>query len=220
MRIIISLLVFTFYLNWAFSQTLSNLKMVEKSIEFNKERTQLSIQYLRERHGIIQTNASIVPKMIVLHYTAGGSIKSVFNYFNNTLIEDARKLNKDQSVLNVSAHYLIDRDGTVYHLLADTVLARHTIGLNYCAIGVENIGSKEQPLTKEQVMANANLVRNLCAKYKIDYLIGHSEYIKFRNTKLWKETNPKYITYKDDPGNLFLIEVRKLISDLKLKDKY
>ena len=167
MRIIISLLVFTFYFNSAFSQSFSTLKIVEKPIEFNKERTQLSIQYLRERHGIIQSNASIVPQMIVLHYTGGGSIKSVFNYFNNTLIEDARKLNKDQSILNVSAHYLVDRDGTVYHLLADTLLARHAIGLNFCAIAVENIGSEDQPLTKEEVMANANFVRSLWAKCKI-----------------------------------------------------
>ena len=165
----------------------------------------------------MQTTATIVPKIIVLHYTAGGTITSNFNYFNNVEIEAARKANKDASTLNVSSHFLVDRDGTVYQLMPDNYFARHTIGLNYCAIGIENIGSNTQPLTALQVVANAGLVRMLKAKYNINYLIGHSEYNKFKNTPIWKETNPNYINAKDDPGDNFLIQVRKLISDLKLK---
>jgi hypothetical protein len=64
----------------------------------------------------------------------------------------------------------------------------------------------------------ADLVRKLCGKYKIEYAIGHSEYTKFRNTDLWKETNKNYFTSKDDPGAKFMAEVRKLIKDIKLKD--
>lgn len=75
--------------------------------------------------------------MIVLHYTAGGTLKSNFNYFNNTQIENSRTFNKSQSKLNVSAHYLIDRDGTIYQIIPDTLFATHTIGLNYCVIGVK-----------------------------------------------------------------------------------
>ena len=196
-----------------------DIKIVEKPIKYDKERDSLSVDYLRKRHGIIQKTPTIVPKMIVLHYTAGGTLKSTYDYFNNVRIENARKINKDQSILNVSAHYLVDRDGTIYHLVADTLFARHTIGLNYCAIGVENIGSKEQPLTSEQVVANAKLVRYLCKKHRIEYVIGHSEYTKFRKSSLWKETNSSYITYKEDPGDKFLVEVRKLIKDLNVKDR-
>ncbi len=199
------------------AQENTKLKIIEKPILYNKEREKLSVTYLKERHGIIQENATIVPKIIVLHYTAGGSIKSNFNYFNGVEIENARKLNKDQSKLNVSAHYLIDRDGTIYHLVPDTLLARHTIGLNYCSIGIENIGSKEAPLTNQQVLANSNLIRYLSKKHQIEYVIGHSEYMKFRKSNLWKETNPNYITYKADPGDQFLIDVRKLIIDLNFK---
>lgn len=201
------------------SQKSKDIEIIEKPIEYNKERIRLSVEYLKERHGINQDKPTILPKIIVLHYTAGGTIKTNFNYFNNIQIENARKINKDQSLLNVSAHYLIDRDGTIYHLVDDNLLARHTIGLNYCSIGVENIGSKNEPLTDKQVIANANLIRHLCKKHKIEYVIGHSEYTKFRKTELWKETNPNYITYKEDPGANFLIEVRKLITDLNLKSK-
>jgi N-acetylmuramoyl-L-alanine amidase len=193
------------------------LQVIEKPILYNKERIALSLQYLKIRHGMAQSTPFIKPKMIVLHYTAGGTLEDNFKYFNKVQIEASRKINRNESALNVSAHYLVDRDGTVYHLIADTLFARHTIGLNYCAIGIENIGSKEQPLTNKQVASNAALIRYLCAKHKIEYVIGHSEYTTFRKTPLWKETNPKYITYKQDPGDEFLMNIRKLIADLQLK---
>ena len=219
MKIIFTFLVLFNFTNNIFSQDNIALKIVEKPINYNKERQDLSIEYLKTRHGIIQNTPVIKPKFIVLHYTAGGTIISNFNYFNNVKIENSRKINKDQSVLNVSAHYLIDRDGTIYHLIADTLFARHTIGLNYCAIGIENIGSKTEPLTHQQIIANASLIQYLSGKYKIEYVIGHSEYTKFKNTPLWKETNKSYITYKEDPGAIFLVEVRKLIKGLNLKGK-
>lgn len=197
----------------------AELVIIEKPIQYNDDRVKLSIEYLKKRHNIVQTTATIKPKFIVLHYTDGGTIQSNFDYFNKAKIEDSRTWNKSQSALNVAAHYLVDRDGKIYHLIADTLFARHTIGLNYCAIGVENIGSDKNALTKAQVVSNANLIRHLKKKYDIEFVIGHSEYIQFKNTAYWKETNCKYITYKNDPGNSFLVEVRKLIEDLKLKYK-
>jgi len=191
--------------------------IIEKLISYTEERKQLSIDYLKNRHGINQANANIAPTMIVLHYTGKGTVKSIYNYFNQAIIENAREINKKESRLNVSSHYLVDRDGTIFRLVPDTLFCRHTIGLNYCAIGIENIGSKEQPLTKAQIKSNAQLVRYLKSKYDIQYVIGHSEYVRFRYSYLWKETNKHYFTQKEDPGDQFLKEVRQLISDLSCK---
>jgi N-acetyl-anhydromuramyl-L-alanine amidase AmpD len=199
------------------SQDTSKINIIHKPISYTDERIKLSLEYLKNRHGLIQTTPTISPKIIVLHYTAGGTLKSTFNYFNNTKIEDSRAYNKNQSLLNVSSHYLIDRDGKIYQLMDDTLFARHTIGLNYCSIGIENIGSKTAPLTDAQILANAKLIRHLKMKFNIEYVIGHSEYGKFRKTKLWKETNPGYFTGKEDPGAIFLQKVRSNIKDLKLK---
>lgn len=204
---------------FGFAQKTANkqIEIIDKPIVFDSNRTALSLEYLRNRHGLNQSSPVIDPKIIVLHYTSGGTLNSNFNYFNSSEIENARTLNKKQSKLNVSSHFLVDRDGKIYRLMDETLFARHTIGLNYCAIGIENIGSKKNPLTPEQVQANIELVRYLSDKYEIEYLIGHSEYGKFRNSKLWKETNPDYFTYKDDPGDDFMKKVRAGVKDLNLK---
>jgi N-acetyl-anhydromuramyl-L-alanine amidase AmpD len=218
----ILVLVFIVFSNVAKAKhdSIPTIRIIEKPISFSEVRKRLSIEYLQNRHGLNQEKPTINPKIIVLHFTEGGTINSVFNYFNKETIEASRTFNKKQSNLNVSSHYLIDRDGTIYHLLADTLFARHTIGLNYCAIGVENIGSVSNPLTEKQVAANIALINYLSKKYPIEYLIGHSEYGKFRKTPLWKETDPNYFTGKTDPGESFLIQVRKGIKNLKLKSSF
>jgi len=217
---ILVVLCITFATNAALATTLekdTSINIIQLPINYSKERTTLSIEYLKNRHGITQTSPTINPVMIILHFTDGGTVKSIQNYFNSPTIEDSRQINKRVSALNVGSQFLIDRDGKIYQLMPDNYLARHAIGLNYCAIGVENIGSDKNPLTEEQVIDNANLVRQLAKKYKIEYLIGHSEYTTFRNTPIWKETDSKYITYKSDPGKKFMEGVRKLTKDLNLK---
>lgn len=52
------------------------------------------------------------------------------------------------SALNVSTQFLVDRDGTIFRLLPDTTFARHVIGLNHLAIGIENIGCDDMPVTQ------------------------------------------------------------------------
>ena len=193
--------------------------IIDKPINYDSTRIKLSLDYLKTRHGLLQDKPIIEPTIIVLHYTDFGTLESIFNYFNNTEIENSRSLIKNQSLLNVSAHFLVDRDGKIYRLMQETLFARHTIGLNYCAIGIENIGSAKNPLTKEQVIANIKLVKYLYGKYKIEYLIGHSEYLSFQKSSLWKETNPDYFTYKSDPGDDFMKEVRSGLENYNLKYK-
>lgn len=216
-------LLFTYlFFNQIMGQILvkdTTLKIIQLPINYSKERNELSIEYLKQRHGLNQANPTITPKIIVLHFTGFGDIKTIHAYFNAEKIEESRQINKKVSTLNVGSHYLIDRDGTVYQLIADTLFARHVIGLNYCSIGVENIGSEKEPLTNDQIIANVKLVRYLNSKYKIDYLIGHDEYLNFRNTPYWKETDPKYITIKRDPGKSFMEAVRLQTRDLNLKSK-
>src|SRR5690606_5904240 len=182
-------------------------RIIDKPITWNAEREQLSLEYLKDRHGLEQTSATIQPQMVVVHWTAINSIELTHDVFNPPILGGRADLT-GASNLNVSSQFLIDRDGTVFRLLPDTTFARHVIGLNYLAIGVENIGSDDMPLTKAQLKANAQLVRYLKRKYPIDYVIGHHEYQTFQTSELWKEADPNYRTVKSDPGDRFMNKLR------------
>jgi N-acetyl-anhydromuramyl-L-alanine amidase AmpD len=192
--------------------------LAERPIPFGPERKQLTREYLQEHYGLPGEEATIEPRMIVLHWTAIPSLEGSYEAFRPERLPNARGDIQGGGALNVSAHYLIDRDGTIYHLMPDTVMARHTIGLNHCAIGIENVGgTAETPLTKEQFRANKWLVRELSGKYPIEYLIGHYEYTLFDGHPLWLEQDSGYRTEKTDPGEAFMAEMRKALGDLNFK---
>ncbi|MFS4468305.1 N-acetylmuramoyl-L-alanine amidase [Maribacter sp. 2210JD10-5] len=192
--------------------------IVDRPIVFNDEREALTLEYLENRYGLVQNTPTIVPKMIVLHWTVIPTFEKSFEAFDNPTLPNWRPEIKDISGLNVSSQFMIDRDGTIYRLLPETTMARHVIGLNHCAIGIENVGGTEKlPLTKAQLKSNIWLVRYLKDKYDIDYLIGHYEYTLFENHPLWLERDDGYRTKKTDPGQYFMQKVRDAVSDLNFK---
>jgi len=193
------------------------IKIIDKPITYDSTRIKLTLQYLKERHGINQKTVEIEPKMVVLHWTASKTMLSAFNTFNKSTLAGDRVAIAGASNLNVSAQFLIDRDGSIYRLMPENAFARHVIGLNYCAIGIENVGSDDFPLTAAQLLANEQLVRYLHKKYKITHLIGHYEYTLFKSTSLWKEVDPNYQTGKTDPGVDFMEKIRINLKDLGLK---
>jgi N-acetylmuramoyl-L-alanine amidase len=155
--------------------------------------------------------------MVILHWTGINSFTSAWNYFNRTHAEAARADLAAAGEVNVSTHFLVDRDGAIYRLMPETWMARHCIGLNHAAIGIENIGDGNLPLTPAQARADAALVRYLAAKYPITHLIGHMEYRRMEGTPFFVERDPKYRNTKPDPGAGFMQQVRALVADLKLQ---
>lgn len=98
-------------------------------------------------------------------------------------------------------------------------MARHVIGLNHCAIGIENVGGLEdKPLTKKQLKSNIKLIKYLKKKYAtIEYVIGHLEYQNFEGHELWLEKDETYRTQKTDPGVKFLNSIRQKTSKYNWK---
>lgn len=193
-------------------------EIVEKPIVFDEEREQLTLAYLADRYGLSRDVTTIDPKIIVLHWTVIPTMEKAFEAFNSAKLPNWRPEIKDISGLNVSSHFLVDRDGTIFRLMPETNMARHVIGLNHCAIGVENVGGTEAlPLTREQLKANIWLVRYLKEKYDIDYLIGHYEYRNFVGHEYWLERDDEYRTKKTDPGEDFMKKVRRATKFLNFK---
>ena len=192
--------------------------IIDKPINYNEERTDLSLQYLRDHYGVEEETPNIVPRMIVLHYTVIPTMEGTFATFYPPYLPDTRPDISNAGNLNVSSQFLVDRDGTIYRLMPETMMARHVIGLNHCAIGIENVGGTEKlPLTRAQVKANVWLVEYLAGKYDIDYLIGHSEYTLFEGHALWLEKDQGYRTLKNDPGEDFMNKVRRRLKNLNFK---
>lgn len=192
--------------------------LIDKPISFSGERIKLSNAYIKAHYGLTVQQPTIVPKIIVLHWTAIPTLEKSFAAFENDTLPTWRPKLQGAGKLNVSAHFLVDRDGTIYRLMPETTFARHTIGLNFNAIGVENVGgTKDTPMTQAQINANAWLVKYLAKKYPIEYLIGHYEYTQMENTPLWLEKDESYRTEKTDPGQDFMDAVRKKTKNLSLK---
>ncbi|MDZ7658626.1 peptidoglycan recognition family protein [Fodinibius sp.] len=164
-----------------------------------------------------QEKPTITPKMIVLHWTAIPTFEKSYDFFYDSRLNPKRKDIEDESALNVSAHYMVKRNGEIYQLLPDTLFARHVIGLNHAAIGIENVGTKNNRLTDAQLQANVHLIQELTERHNIEYLIGHYEYTLFEEHPLWKEKDDGYRTKKIDPGKEFMEKVRNQVADLNLK---
>lgn len=192
--------------------------IVDAPLTWSAERETLTLEYRRQHSDPDAQDLTITPQVIVLHYTGGGSAKATRAYFDNVRIERGRKDLARAGAVNVSAHFLVDRDGTIYQLQPATRFARHCIGLNHVAIGIENVGDGDKlPLTDAQVVADAALVRDLAARYPITHLLGHSEVMKFRDDPLFIERDPTYKNVKPDPGDAFMAKVRARVADLHLK---
>ncbi|MDY7395018.1 peptidoglycan recognition family protein [Aureibaculum sp. 2210JD6-5] len=201
----------------AFSCKTAN-KIIDKPIVFDNERKMLTLDYLSDRYGLEQDLPTIVPKIIVLHWTAIPTLEKSFEAFVNPTLPNWRPELVETSGLNVSAQFLVDQDGTIYRLMPETTMARHVIGLNHAAIGIENVGgTKDTPLTEAQLKSNIWLVKYLAKKYDIQYLIGHYEYTNFENHPLWLEKDDGYRTEKTDPGIDFLTKVKEATKHLNFK---
>lgn len=193
-------------------------QIVNRPIQFGEERQALSLEYMKERYGIVAESPVIDPTMIVIHWTAIPTLEASFKAFDPVRLPGSREDIQEAGVLNVSAHFLVDRDGTIYRLMPETMMARHVIGLNHTAIGIENVGgTKEAPLTDAQLKSNIYLVKYLSRKYPIEYLIGHSEYTSFEGHPLWLERDNNYRTEKTDPGEGFMDRLRKETKNRRFK---
>jgi N-acetylmuramoyl-L-alanine amidase len=203
-------------------------------LHIDPERVELTREYFAIHHPSWaetlppqSTPDSIVfePRIIVVHYTAIPTLEETIDTFEPKRIDSTREIIRQNGLLNVGVHFVVDRDGSIYRSYPENVLARHTIGLNHVAVGIENVGTgdlvdpqAEAPLTWAQVDANAALIRHLAARYStIRYMIGHQEYRELESPRhpahmLFHEQFPDYRTEKEDPGNRFLKEVRALLN--------
>jgi len=197
---------------------LTALQVNQTYINFSDKRVSLTKEYIKEHYGLHVKDIKIEPRMIVVHHTAIDDFNDSLSRFISETLPSDRPDIKNGGSLNVSAHFMVERDGTVHQLMPLDFMARHVIGLNYSSIGIENVGGENSAdnLTPEQQMANIELVNYLKERFQtIEYVIGHYEYRCFEESDLWLEQDNGYRTFKDDPSVRFMNELRANIEGFK-----
>src|SRR3954453_3066966 len=147
--------------------------IVQKPIPFGPKRKQ-EMQAYAKRHYGIDSYRLRNPKVIVEHDT----VTSTFEQTYNTFAPD-RPDAELHELPGTCSHYVIDRDGTIYQLVPRSIMCRHTVGLNYTAIGIEHVGSSDAEIlgNRRQLDASLRLTRWLRCRYAIGVrnVIGHAE---------------------------------------------
>lgn len=210
--------------------TMAHSRINQKRIAFLDARDELTKEYMDKHYD--KSGVYIAPKMIIILANGFTSVDDAWAFYNNEALDDSSGFAEEKirlgGQLNVSVHFLVDTDGTVYQILDEDLMARHTIGLNHTAIAIANLGGTLNAEgtgyvlspTEAQLEANEFLVKYLKAKSDfISYLIGHHEYLKFKETPLWKENiagYDKFATERSDPGDEFMRLLRERVYNLRL----
>src|SRR4029078_5852110 len=91
--------------------------IVPMPIPFTSERTQLTLEYIRQHYDSRAEDLTLVPRIMVAHWPHTRTLTALYETFAPTTLPWTRSDLRDAGRLNVSAHYGIDRDGTVYEFL-------------------------------------------------------------------------------------------------------
>jgi beta-N-acetylhexosaminidase len=148
-------------------------RVTQKPIPYGDDRKADMRAYARRHYGIDDYRLRR-PRVIVEHYTVTDTFQPVYDTFapNRPDVELGE-------LPGVCSHYVVDRDGTIYQLVPTAIMCRHTVGLNYTAIGIEHVGrSDAQVLGNARQMASSlRLTRMLQGRYGIRTrnVIGHNE---------------------------------------------
>ncbi|HEX8856337.1 MAG TPA: peptidoglycan recognition family protein [Thermoleophilaceae bacterium] len=150
-----------------------NPPIVQKRIPFGAKRKAEMRRYARRHYGIDSFSLTN-PKVIVEHFTATNSFASAWNTFARD-VPDVEL----HELPGVCSHFIVDRDGTIYQLVSTRIMCRHTVGLNYTAIGIEHVGTSDASVMgdRAQLRSSLALTRWLQQHYGIltRNVIGHAE---------------------------------------------
>jgi N-acetylmuramoyl-L-alanine amidase len=147
--------------------------IVWKPIPFTAARRRETAAYSLAHYGRPEWRLT-AHHVIVEHYTGVTSFSSVWN----TFAVDSPDPELGQRP-GTCAHFVIDTDGTIYQLVGLGTRCRHTVGLNWTAIGIEHIGTSDAAILDNPRQLNASLALTvwLMSRFHISLgdVIGHNE---------------------------------------------
>ncbi len=176
----------------ALARAITPPRVRQTPIAFGERRRREMRAYAKRHYGIEDFRLRR-PRVIVQHFTASTSFRSAYD----TFAHDGPDVELGE-LPGVCAHYVIDRDGTIHQLVPTTIMCRHTVGLNYTAIGIEHVGTSDAQVLadRRQLRSSLLLTRMLQGRYEIRTadVIGHNEslgspYHRERVARLRRQTH-------------------------------
>jgi N-acetylmuramoyl-L-alanine amidase len=161
-------------------------------IPFPQHRKNEMAAYARRHYGMASHRLRR-PRVIVEHVAVASSAAATRNAF----VPD-RPDPELHELPGVCAHFVVDRDGTIYQLVPVRIMCRHTVGLNWTAIGIEHAGYDDGDVLgdRRELAASLRLTAWLRCRYGIALknVIGHSEslsspYHRERVARLRRQTH-------------------------------
>jgi hypothetical protein len=147
--------------------------IIRRPIPFGAARKHEMAAYARRHYGIDDYHLRD-PRVIVEHLTVTPSIDTTFNVF-----APDRPDPELHELPGTCSHFVVGRDGTIVQFVPLSVMCRHTVGLNWTAIGIEHVGNRDEDVlgNPRQLDASMRLTRWLRCRYGIAVrnVIGHNE---------------------------------------------
>jgi N-acetylmuramoyl-L-alanine amidase len=152
--------------------------IVQKPIPFAAARQAETAAYAKRHYGM-DTWRLRSPHVIVEHYTATATFAPVWSTFAADTPDP--ELGEKPGTC---AHFVVDTDGTIFQLVPLTTMCRHTVGLNWTAIGIEHVGLSDASIlgNARQLRASVRLTLWLMTRFHISLpnVIGHAESLTSR----------------------------------------
>jgi len=147
--------------------------IVARPIPFGARRKRETAAYAARHYGVA-TYGLTDPHVIVEHYTGTRTFAEAYGMFAPDIPDPEL-----HELPGLCSHFVVDRDGTIYGLVPVSYMCRHTVGLNYTAIGVENVGTTDAQILgdRRQLEASLRLTRWLRCRFGVGLrdVIGHNE---------------------------------------------
>jgi N-acetylmuramoyl-L-alanine amidase len=157
-------------------QPLPRPHIVWDPIPFGAKRKAETVAYVRRHYGSFMkpTWRLTNPHVIVIHFTDTPDFGSTYNTFAPDVADPEL-----HELPGTCAHFVIDRAGTIRQLVSLGTICRHTVGLNWTAIGIEHVGYSDAQVLGDhrQLTASLRLAQWLRCRYGIPVtdVIGHNE---------------------------------------------
>ena len=127
-----------------------------------------------QRHYGLRGSTIAAPHVIVEHLTVNDSVDATFN----TFAPDVPDVELHE-LPGLCSQFVIARSGAIYQFTPIEFMCRHTVGLNWTAIGIEHVAYREDDVfaRRAQLDASLRLTRWLRCRYRIPVgdVIGHAE---------------------------------------------